>query len=939
MYQSTQAYLKLSSAYCDYLGGIRWSNDDDALVYADGKLFAFFAPVAEFLEGLGSGGRLIPFACVLHWVDLFDNLRKHLTPEVRLLRRVFHETGSPWRNAGALAAVLSAEVPEAVDPPRVEHVCRRLRDRAFPIRWFTTRYSESVLGPPEVPPIGPQEFEQQVFAKLAGYGEDDLRAWLRDGRGRVAEAGKALAREMPRPPSLTGVLAALLTRPRLAGAETYVTQLVGALTLPPRRMAPEELPVGGYADVATRGEVAHLLPSQHGLEDLEFLRRFAERELLFFRREEPPAQSRQEVVVLIDQGVRTWGDVRIVLAAAALALGKHSCGRGLRFLLAATSRGGQSLDPLAADAEALGELVEASDLSLNPGAALEVVLEQPTDALRDVVLLTHPRNLREPDVLAAAHRCGPHDRLFAVALDEEGAAAVCEIRRGAPVTLRQFHVDFVPSVAKPLPPPADVGEPLRPWTGDVEPVPFPFRFGTAGVPTRFEFDANGRWLLTASAGGMLHLWDLHSGKCEVLPRPFGAGANLLSLTATADGFVLAGVQEDRLVAAHLDATRRRCKAFALGPASATIQIDDRYGRDLHTVLLTARDVRSNQVDCHVLDLSRGESINPGRLDSDPRAREGWQLINRVPTRAIVLASPKPGWFQSISIACSNSERLSYVLDELAGTICTTRDGCDAMVYTPTADGKPLLTGATIEEVQAAGQVLAVKARLHDGRLRLLLFHGPDGSLLRDHPFEARKNEPNRFLLSPDGRWLALQRSPRVEVEKVEAPGIQMETRFGGYSAEGRLYLSDRSLLISQGQRQIYWHLVNWSRGPAEFYFERRPMGQTGFGCLAFQEVFRQTAVVEAKAGPLPVFLRYDPQRFLAAAHRDGLWFVLDRYGQVAVLGPDGGLRCMLMALRDHLAAWLPDGSRCGSSVLGLGPETPGARQKLSQALAGRGRSG
>src|SRR5260370_32864988 len=159
--------------------------------------------------------------------------------------------------------------------------------------------------------------------------------------------------------------------------------------------------------MTTDGEADPLLPGNHAVDDLDSLCCFAECEVMFFRREEPPAQNRQELVVLIDQGVRTWGDVRLVLAAAALALGNQSADRGLHFLLAGTSNAGQLLDPMNADAEALGELIEASDLSLNPGAALEAVLEQPSDALRDVVLLTHPRSLREADVQAGARQASP----------------------------------------------------------------------------------------------------------------------------------------------------------------------------------------------------------------------------------------------------------------------------------------------------------------------------------------------------------------------------------------------------------------------------------------------------------------------------------------------------------------------------------------------------
>jgi hypothetical protein len=84
-----------------------------------------------------------------------------------------------------------------------------------------------------------------------------------------------------------------------------VEPLLAALTLPPRRPT-SGAPAGGYADVATRGHPEQILPSQFALDDLEFVRRHAENELLYFRREEPRQDVREELVVLLDQGVRTW---------------------------------------------------------------------------------------------------------------------------------------------------------------------------------------------------------------------------------------------------------------------------------------------------------------------------------------------------------------------------------------------------------------------------------------------------------------------------------------------------------------------------------------------------------------------------------------------------------------------------------------------------------
>src|SRR5205823_4691807 len=116
--------------------------------------------------------------------------------------------------------------------------------------------------------------------------------------------------------------------------------------------------------------------SQFALDDLEFVRRYAEKELLYFRREEPHARTEEELIVLLDQGVRTWGDVRLVLSAAVLALGRLAGRRGIRFRVAVTSSGERAADPLQLATEALGKLLEASDLTPHPGLALERVLEE-----------------------------------------------------------------------------------------------------------------------------------------------------------------------------------------------------------------------------------------------------------------------------------------------------------------------------------------------------------------------------------------------------------------------------------------------------------------------------------------------------------------------------------------------------------------------------------
>jgi hypothetical protein len=326
-------YLILPRNYCDWLGGLRWSGEDDTIVDGHGETFAFHEELALFLEGFYARRQLIHFGHIVHLLGFFRHSRQQRIPAlVQVMTQAFAETGRSYRNAGTFAAVLCGDLPAAPELVSATEVCRRLRDPHRPVRWFVAPYNDT-LSQAEVPPMEPEAFEALIARRLSAYEPEDLRCWLRRGRGPVKEAAETLLQQMvpPSPRSLVEVMSGLLQRPRLSGAAPFVGQLVSALALPPRRLESQELPVGGYTDVTTRGrhdELGDLLPSQFVLDDLEFIRRFAEHELLHFRREEPQTAVPEELVVLLDQGVRSWGDVRMVLSAAAAALTKLADRRG-----------------------------------------------------------------------------------------------------------------------------------------------------------------------------------------------------------------------------------------------------------------------------------------------------------------------------------------------------------------------------------------------------------------------------------------------------------------------------------------------------------------------------------------------------------------------------------------------------------------------------------
>ena len=235
-----------------------------------------------------------------------------------------------------MCAFLCREAPRAADPPDPVSLGESLRHPTA-----ISVFQHRLHWPAEVPPLAPLRFEALVRKALEQLSPGDIRHWLRHGRGPVGDVGDSVARLWTR--DFAEILNGLSQRPRLAGAMSLVERLSGALTLPPRRLAHAQQPTGGYADITTRGQLEQLLPAQFVLDDIEFLRRFAARELLYYDREAPRAPTAEELLIVLDQGVRTWGDVRLVLTAASLALLRRANRRGTPTRLVSTATGWPNL--------------------------------------------------------------------------------------------------------------------------------------------------------------------------------------------------------------------------------------------------------------------------------------------------------------------------------------------------------------------------------------------------------------------------------------------------------------------------------------------------------------------------------------------------------------------------------------------------------------------
>jgi hypothetical protein len=911
------SYLQVPRTYCHHFADLRWSSARDAIEFVgNGSTFALTPQVAQFIEGFAAGRRLVHFGYILHLLHLLGMGRRPAPAIAGPLRLAFQEVAQQpgaLRNAGAFCAQLCAGVP-AVAEPFDRDAARRL--------WVTTGALLSLVGSappltaPELPPLPPAEFEGKVLQSLQGYMVKDLFHWLRHGTGPINDAGEKLAEavKVTPPRNLAEVLDRLAERPRLGGAMPFVAQLVSALALPPRRLEHRQLPMGGYSDVTTRGQPEQLLPSQFALDDLEFVRRFAARELLYYRREEPHTRPREELVLLLDQGVRTWGEVRLVLAAAFFALARQAHGRQLAIRVATTSNEGHLIEPLAIDEATLAALLEASDLSENPGLALEAVLRhvlrgigfQPVMApdrleayptgspagngehlARDIVLLTHPRNLLEPDVSAASRLADASTRLFALAVDEHFQAELAEMRHGAPLSVLRFRINR--------------GEPVRPapakpqsvglWSGDVEPIGYPFPFGLSTKIGPFAFDGSGEWLIVSSQHGTIHAFHIDASRTEVLPRGMFRGQVLQEVQAilgVAGGFVVCGRVGADLVVVNYEWAARRCAVLSNG-TSAGEPVRWCYRPRFHSVVALGKEVSEG------VDLATGERATRGTPKKELRASEACEEVAkyRVPPPDLFIHPTNAGAGE-----LTQTERAVH-LNPTNGVITVSTPEYGFKPFTPMSDGQPRLRSCQFVAAQYANGTMATR-----------IWEGPGGAysiaafnLLKDGGalVSELKGGPG-FSLSTDGRRLAVQTGQsKIAVHDLDGGGRLMETPVGGCHGDVKVELGHDWLSMAVGKRGF---LIHWIRSTLTIQTVSRTASGWPLGEVDALSLRREILVRGAyrHQGNLPSF---DRNRFIGSTSCGPIVALLDRFGQVSLWDEDGNLLCMFFVF-SHLWAWLPD---------------------------------
>jgi hypothetical protein len=934
-------YLQIPAAYCRSFGGLRWAQYGEAVEFlegpAAGRTFAFAAEIAAFIEGMQeAGGSLVNFGMVLHLVYLVglgERATRHGEGSASCVERIaapFRDLGCPLRNAGTLCASLCRDVPRAADPPDVTALHEILTGGSWVPQMVLSHPLLGVLDHPEEPALESGEFENRVRRAADSLTTAEIRHWLRHGRGPMAAADDRLVPLQPR--GVVETLVELEQRPRLSGIGRLASRLDGALSLPPRRLGWSLLQDGGYADVTTKGAPEQILPIQFALDGEEFLRRFAEGELLYFHREEPRQPTTEEIVLLLDQGTRTWGDVRLILAGAALALARQSERRRIAVRLATTSNGGEPVDPTRLEARTLSGLVEASDLSEHPGHALARLLQSPSPAQRDIVLLTHSKNLGNSEVVAAARslEAAAGIRLFAVSVDAQGRLELAELRRGLPVVLTRCRVNLAEDAASSATPstPAPRTHAMA-WTGEVEQIPFPFQCGALdridspqGDERRhFDFDEAGERILIVGRYGMLFNWRIDGADAEVLPRSLVDGEVLRpvkTVIGVAGGFVLVGRRQRNQILTHYDFPTRTCRVHLVSEGeSAESWL---YYRDLHS--LAARTTKPGRAG-PAIDLAAGiaeSATTPRSLGASVRAQTG--------------PFPEPLIFAETSpLAVDPPHEVNYLglrLHSRTGALDFIQYGGEVSSVIPLLDGRPALKGGKVVHARKGGDVLAV--RVEHVPAPGLYFLSLSRATVLGTFFSGDDSGGSSFVLSRDGqRFARLLDDRRLEVRDVPGghpPSLVTLTEniWIHFATLGLSCLHIREFELGGPRRVRSACLIRWDRGRLEVAQAERHADE-------LLENLGGTVAVSRSLSPQLMGRGHDQNRFVQVIEHQGARVLIDRYNHLAVLDRNQRLTCIFYVSGQEIAAWLPDGSRWGPRRLIGGEPTLDARERIAAALS------
>ncbi|PTY04067.1 hypothetical protein DB346_04550 [Verrucomicrobia bacterium LW23] len=272
---------------------------------------------------------------------------------------------------------------------------------------------------------------QALEPGLAALDPSSLPLRLKTGLDALPAAAEI---DIPPARQALELLSELERDPEYAGLGKVVRDIMAALYLDRPPLASRDTQaVGGISDIANKGQLHRLLLSELANDDLVLSVRLAMNEALFLCPDPPALSPPHAMAVLLDSGIRMWGVPRVFAVAVALAwIGRQCGGKGQALGVYRAERDGVVRVQFLARA-GLEQHLGALEVTEHPGGALPAFLEeaakladaQPegSPAEPDLFIISHTNALRDKDFLAALTAAGPAS-VHLAGVDRDGRFAL-----------------------------------------------------------------------------------------------------------------------------------------------------------------------------------------------------------------------------------------------------------------------------------------------------------------------------------------------------------------------------------------------------------------------------------------------------------------------------------------------------------------------------------
>lgn len=184
-------------------------------------------------------------------------------------------------------------------------------------------------------------------------------------------------------------------------AGQLVPRIMSSINIPFHSVSLSKQPLGGLADITNKGDFDQLLLSEFAYDDLRFMSRLANNEALYFNREIPPADNKQERCLLIDASLKSWGTIRTTAFAAAIAIAQHPKSK---FHCEATALGDAEHAVNLTTVDGIITGLQYVDPCLSPAQGLAHFLQQQSTTNKEVIFIGSRDSLNAPKVQEVINR-------------------------------------------------------------------------------------------------------------------------------------------------------------------------------------------------------------------------------------------------------------------------------------------------------------------------------------------------------------------------------------------------------------------------------------------------------------------------------------------------------------------------------------------------------